>query len=66
MLCYLNISAGLKTVPTLLKELVPIWNAAVQLTNMDKFKLVRSVGPGEGNIIDLENAIGRNERGLDG
>src|SRR5699024_6717316 len=40
-------------------------SSAERLTDMDKAKLIGSVGPGQGHIVNLEDAIRRDEGGLD-
>lgn len=66
MFHHLDVATGPETRVTLLEKLVPVGNAAEHLTDMDKVKLIGSVGPGQGHIINLEDAIRRDEGGLDG
>ena len=67
VLDHLDVSAGLEALVALLKELIPVRDAAEHLPDMYEVKVVLGVCPGaEGDIIYFKGAVGRQKAGLDG
>ena len=66
MLHHLDVAPRFEAPPTLPEEVVPVGDATEQLADMDEVELVAGVGPGEGDVVDLEDAVRRNKSGLDG
>lgn len=62
----LDVAAGLGAAEGFAVEGGPVRDAAVQVAQVDKVKVVGRVGPGELGVVDLEAEVGRDPGGLDG
>ena len=61
----LDVPAGLGAAEGFAVERGPVRDAAVQVAQVDKVKVVGRVGPGELGVIDLKAEVGRDPGGLD-